>query len=67
MAKQATLINEKGLKQVVDVGSQNATSLMGQGYQLMGASGKYTPATPTTTTPVTVTNTRTKIFSSYLY
>lgn len=44
MAKQATLINEQGNKQVVDVGSQQASSLMGQGYQLMGASGKYTPA-----------------------
>ena len=48
MAKQATLINEQGNKQVVDVGSQQASSLMGQGYQLMGASGKYTPSTPAT-------------------
>lgn len=52
MAKQATLINEQGLKKVVDVGSQNASSLMGQGYQLMGASGKYTPATIDSTQPI---------------
>ena len=52
MAQQATLINEQGLKKVVDVGSQNASSLMGQGYQLMGASGKYTPATIASTQPI---------------
>lgn len=59
MATKATLINEKGIKQVVDVGSQNASSLMSSGYQLMGASGKYIPTTPTptvaSTTPVTNT------------
>lgn len=59
MATKATLINEKGIKQVVDVGSQNASSLMSSGYQLMGASGKYTPTTPAptvaSTTPVTNT------------
>lgn len=41
---QATLINSAGQKQVVTAGSQQAQQLFGQGYQLMGASGKYVPA-----------------------
>lgn len=36
MAK-ATLINQAGQKQVVDVGSQQAQQLFGQGYSLMGS------------------------------
>lgn len=40
MAK-ATLINSSGQKQVVEVGSADANKFLGQGYQLMGASGKF--------------------------
>lgn len=50
--KQATLINQEGNKQVVDVGSQNATNLMGQGYALMGA----TPKVPSQLSSDSLTN-----------
>jgi hypothetical protein len=36
MSQQATLINESGNKVVVDVGSEQAKGLFGQGYSLMG-------------------------------
>lgn len=60
MAK-ATLINSAGKKVVVESGSQEAKQYFGQGYQLMGSSGKYVaPAssvasTVKTTTPAATT------------
>lgn len=50
--KQATLINQEGNKQVVDVGSQNAQNLFGQGYALMGA----TPKVPSQLSSDSLTN-----------
>jgi hypothetical protein len=44
MATKATLINSAGKKVVVDSGSQLAQQYFSQGYQLMGASGKYAPS-----------------------
>ena len=55
MAQQATLINSAGKKVVVTSGSQQAQDYFSQGYQLMGASGKYVPpvVTPVKTASTT--------------
>lgn len=56
MAK-ATLINSAGNKVVVDSGSQEAKNYFGQGYQLMGSSGKYIAPVAPTPTPAPAQNT----------
>lgn len=57
MAK-ATLINSAGKKVVVETGSADAQKYFGEGYQLMGTSGKY--AAPGSAAPSTNVSTGTK-------
>jgi len=59
--EKATLINEAGNKVVVDVGSQQAKDLFGQGYSLMGGSAPK----PDATLPTPASNSLASAVSDY--